>query len=392
MPQTRRTAPLEGVTVIDLTRVLAGPYLTMILADLGANVIKVELPGRGDDARQFGPFLDQQSIYFASINRGKRSIALNLKDTDDRAVFEKLLLAGDVLVENFRGGALQKLGYGWQDLHSINPRLIYACVSGFGHTGPYKDRPAYDLVVQGMGGLMSLTGNKDTAPNRVGTSVGDITAGLFGVSGVLAALYDREKTGEGQQVDVAMLDCQVAILENSIARYFAEDKIPEPIGMRHPSITPFAGFRVKGGEYIIIAVGNDTMFGKFCEVLGRKDLLQDDRFRSNNLRTENYQSLHGEIERSLVGKSVAEWLMVLEKGGIPCGPINNIEQVVNDPHIRYRNMIISVEADNGSGDKRSIQMPGNPVKFSGYDDPETRQRAPRLDEHRQQILEFLQEE
>ncbi len=386
-----RAAPLEGVTVIDLTRVLAGPYLTMILADLGACVIKVELPGRGDDARQFGPFQDQQSIYFASINRGKKSIALNLKDADDRVVFEKLLLSGDVLVENFRAGALHKLGYGWQELHRINSRLIYACVSGFGHTGPYRERPAYDLVVQGMGGVMSLTGDQDTAPNRVGTSVGDITAGLFGVSGVLAALYDRERTGEGQQVDVAMLDCQVAILENSIARYFAEDKIPEPIGMRHPSITPFAGFRAKGDEYIIIAVGNDAMFRKFCEVIGREDLLRDSRFRSNNLRTENYQPLHDEIERSLKSRAVAQWLALLQEGGIPCGPINNIEQVVNDPHIRHRNMIISV-ADHGADAKRNVQMPGNPIKFSGYDDPKTRRRAPRLDEHRQQILEFLQQE
>ncbi len=393
MPQCHRVAPLEGVTVIDLTRVLAGPYLTMILGDLGANVIKVELPGRGDDARQFGPFQDQQSIYFASINRGKKSIALNLKDADDRAVFEKLVGKGDVLVENFRAGALQKLGYGWPELHSMNPALIYACVSGFGHTGPYRDRPAYDLVVQGMGGVMSLTGDKDTAPNRVGTSVGDITAGLFGVSGVLAALYDRERTGKGQQVDVAMLDCQVAILENSIARYFAEDKVPEPIGMRHPSITPFAGFQAKGGEYIIIAVGNDAMFRKFCEVIGREELLRDSRFSSNNLRTENYQPLHDEIGRSLESRPVAEWLALLQEGGIPCGPINNIEQVVNDPHIRHRNMIISVAADDpGPGGQRSVQMPGNPIKFSGYDDPETRNRAPRLDEHRQQILEFLKEE
>ena len=392
MSQSCRMAPLEGITVIDLTRVLAGPYLTMVLADLGARVIKVELPGRGDDARQFGPFLGRQSIYFASINRGKKSIALNLKDADDRSVFEKLLMKGDVLVENFRAGALQKLGYGWQELHSMNRKLIYACVSGFGQTGPYRHLPAYDLVVQGMGGVMSLTGDKHTAPNRVGTSVGDITAGLFAVSGVLAALYDRGRSGRGQQVDVAMLDCQVAILENSIARYFAEDKIPEPIGMRHPSITPFAGFRAKGGEYIIIAVGNDAMFGRFCQAIGREDLLQDSRFRSNNLRTENYRPLHDEIERSLQSETVARWLAILRGGGIPCGPINNIEQVVNDPHIRHRNMIISTAAERSAGGEGKVRMPGNPIKFSSYDDPATRRRAPRLDEHRQQILEFLQEE
>ena len=228
---SERTAALSDVLVIDLTRVLAGPYLTMMLADLGARVIKIEMPITGDDARQFGPFVGDESVYFSTINRGKESIAMNLKDADDKATFEKLLKKADVLVENFRAGTMEKLGYSWQTLQEINPKLIYSSVSGFGHTGPYSDRPAYDLVVQGMGGVMSLTGDEQSSPMRVGTSVGDITAGLFGLSGVLAALYDREKTGKGCWVDVGMLDCQVAILENAIARYFAENSIPGTDGI-----------------------------------------------------------------------------------------------------------------------------------------------------------------
>ena len=303
-------------------------------------------------------------------------------------VFEDLLKKGDVLVENFRAGTLAKLGYSWQALQSINPKLIYASVSGFGQTGPYKDRPAYDLVVQGMGGVMSLTGNDEVSPMRVGTSVGDITAGLFGLSGVLAALYDREKTGKGVQVDVGMLDCQVAILENAIARYYAENKVPGPMGLRHPSITPFAGFKAKGGEYIIIAVGNDNMFRHFCETINRQDMLEDSRFKSNSLRTEHYQTLFFEIEKSLQEKPVSDWLVILENAGIPCGPINNIEQVVNDVHVQDRNMIVSSQSASG----HVFKMPGNPIKFSDYDDPSTRDGAPQLDQHREEILGFIRGE
>ncbi|NQV21059.1 MAG: CoA transferase, partial [Rhodospirillales bacterium] len=235
MTEEKRTGPLDGVTVVDLTRVLAGPYCTMVLLDLGARVIKVERPEHGDDARHIGPFVDGRSAYFTSLNRGKESLALDLKDEGDRAVFERLLARADVLVENFRGGTMEKLGLGWDDLHARHPRLIYAATSGFGHTGPYKTRAAYDMVVQGMGGIMSLTGHPDSEPTRVGSSVGDITAGLFTAIAVNGALYDREKTGQGIKIDVAMLDCQVAILENAIARYFATGEIPGPIGARHPS-------------------------------------------------------------------------------------------------------------------------------------------------------------
>ena len=387
---TERSAPLSDVTVIDLTRVLAGPYLTMMLADMGARVIKVEIPGSGDDARHFGPFLEGESAYFATINRGKESISLNLKDKDDRKILEKLMLKADVLVENFRAGAMDRLGYDWDTVHRINPALIYAAVSGFGHTGPYSDRPAYDLVVQGMGGIMSLTGSGDDDPRpvRVGTSVGDITAGMFGLSGVLAALYDREKTGKGVKVDVGMLDCQVAILENAVSRYFTENVIPGPIGIRHPSITPFAGLRAAGGEYLILAAGNDAMFAHLCKIIDRPELSEDPRFLTNPDRTSNFAELHVELEKRLADKPAAQWLDILGEAGIPCGPINNIEQVVNDPQVAARNMIVSATSETGA----IFRMPGNPVKLSAYDDPATRKAAPRQDQDRDAILAWLEQE
>ena len=270
--------PLSGITVIDLTRVLAGPYCTMMLADLGARVIKVETPHGGDDARHFGPFVETpdggKSAYFMSLNRGKESIALDLKKDADKVILESLLATADILVENYRPGAMEKLGFGWDRLHQAYPRLIYAAASGFGHSGPYSKRPAYDLVVQGMGGVMSLTGHPGGEPTRVGTSIGDITAGLFTTVGINAALFHRQNAGVGMKIDVAMLDCQVAILENAIARYAATGEVPGPIGARHPSITPFDAFKAADG-YLIIAAGNDGLFAKLCGAVDRAELIAD---------------------------------------------------------------------------------------------------------------------
>lgn len=243
--------PLTGTTVIDLTRVLAGPYCTMVLSDLGARVIKVERPVVGDDARHIGPFINEKSAYFMSLNRGKESIALDLKTLEDKETFLSLLEGADVLVENYRPGTMEKLGLGWEFLSKKFPNLIYAAASGFGHSGPYSKRPAYDMVVQGMGGIMSLTGHEGSPPTRVGTSVGDITAGLFTAIGISSALYHRAQTGQPQKIDVAMLDCQVALLENAIARYFASGQVPGPLGARHPSITPFQAFKAKDGHLIM---------------------------------------------------------------------------------------------------------------------------------------------
>ncbi len=378
--------PLNGITVIDLTRVLAGPYCTMMLCDLGARVIKVESPG-GDDARQFGPFVDGESAYFASLNRGKESIALNLKDEADRTVFERLLAKADVLVENFRPGALDRLGFGWEALHERFPRLIYAAASGFGHSGPYSARPAYDLVVQAMGGIMSLTGQSGGAPARVGTSIGDIAAALFTAIGVSTALYSREKTGEGMKIDVAMLDCQVAILENALARYFATGQVPGPMGTRHPSITPFEALAT-GDGHVVVAAGNDTLFARLCEALGCPDLQFDTRFDTNPKRTANADALKVELEAALAKDTTANWLTVLEEAGIPSGPINNVEAVVTDTQVAARNMIVSATAPSG----KQVNMAGNPIKLSAFADSSTRGPVPALDSARARILAEFDED
>lgn len=378
--------PLSGLLVIDLTRVLAGPYCTMVLSDLGARVIKVETPGTGDDSRHIGPFINGKSAYFASLNRAKESVALDLKAEDDRATFEALLARADIVVENYRPGVMEKLGYGWEALHARFPRLIYAAASGFGHSGPYKGRAAYDMVVQGMGGIMSITGTPGGPPVRVGSSVGDITAGLFATIGINAALYRRTLTGEGSKIDVAMLDCQVAILENAIARYAATGVAPGPLGARHPSIAPFAAYAAADG-HVIIAAGNDGLFTRLCEAIGRPELIDDPRFRTNVLRADNVEALGEELEAALVQDTVAAWLSQLEAAGVPCGPMNDVAQVMADPHVRARNMVVSLD-DPVMG---RLEIAGNPIKISDVDDPPTRGSVPRLDEDRAAILQWLAE-
>ncbi|MDH3520666.1 MAG: CoA transferase [Myxococcales bacterium] len=373
--------PLNGILVVDLTRVLAGPFCTMVLADLGARIIKVEAPGNGDDARAVGPFVAGRSAYFTSLNRGKQSIALDLKSVRDRGVFERLLDSADVLVENFRPGAMQRLGYGWESLHERHPRLVMASTSGFGQTGPYAKRPAYDIVVQGMGGIMSLTGQPGGPPLRVGTSLGDIAAGLFTAIGIEAALLHRERTGEGMRVDVAMLDSQVAILENAIARYLATGEVPGPLGSRHPSITPFEALAARDA-HIVVAAGNDAIFAGLCEALGCAELTRDARFASNDLRTRNHEALKTALEEILITRDAADWLDVLSAAGVPCGPIQNVQQLLADPQVASRNMLVSVD---GGGDSR-LRVAGNPIKLSAFEDPSHRDPAPDLDADRERIL------
>ena len=373
--------PLKNLLVVDLTRVLVGPYCTMILSDLGARVIKVEAPEIGDDSRKFGPFIENYSAYFMSLNRGKESIALNLKNDDDKKIFEKILSKADILVENFKPGTLEKWGFGWKDVSKKYPKLIYASASGFGQTGPLKELPAYDMVVQGMGGLMSVTGHPNTEPTRVGTSIGDITAGLFTTIGINAALYDREKTGKGAFIDVSMLDCQIAILENAIARYLSKNEIPGPMGSRHPSIAPFEAFKTKD-SYIIIAAGNDKLFKNLCDVLEIPEISNDERFNTNSLRCENMNQLKEIFENKLSTKNTEEWIREMEQLKIPCGPIFNIKQAVENPQIQERNMIVN-SFHKVIGNFKSA---GNPIKLSTYKDETTRGDIPDLDEHREKIL------
>lgn len=381
--------PLSGIRIVDLTRVMAGPYCTMVLADLGAEVIKVERPEWGDDSRGFGPFIEKKSAYFMSLNRGKKSIVLDLKDDKDRQIFDTLLGSADVLVENFRAGTLAKLGYGWDELHAAHPQLIYASTSGFGHSGPYRKKPAYDMVAQGMGGIMSLTGQPLTSqsggePTRVGSSIGDISAGLFTAIGICAALSERGKNGAGRKIDVAMLDCQLAILENALVRYSVTGEVPGPTGSRHPSIAPFAAFATQD-SHIIITIGNEALFGKLAEALGRPELGGDERFSSNDLRCQNITALEEIMLGILAGKTTAEWITLLEDAGVPCAPINTVADLFDDPQIAARNMIVEMD-DPVAG---VVKMAGNPIKISGFEDPDKRSPAPDLDADRAAVLAEL---
>ena len=373
--------PLKNILVLDLTRVLVGPYCTMILSDLGARVIKIEAPEVGDDSRKFGPFVKDNSAYFMSLNRGKESIALNLKDTDDKKIFLNILKKADVLVENFKPGTLDKWGFGWKDMCKKFPKLIYASASGFGQTGPLKELPAYDMVVQGMGGLMSVTGQPNSEPTRVGTSIGDITAALFTSIGINSALFNREKTGKGMFIDVSMLDCQIAILENAIARYLSKKEIPQPMGSRHPSIAPFEAFKTKD-SYIIIAAGNDKLFEKLCHSLNMKEEVKNEKFKTNALRCQNMDDLKSKMEDKLKFYNTKEWTKKLEKDKIPCGPIFNIKDAVENPQIKARNMIVDTYHEAVGNFKTA----GNPIKMSSYEDSLKRGNVPSLDGDREKII------
>ena len=372
--------PLNGIKVLDLTRVLAGPYATMLLGDLGAEVIKIEQPGTGDESRNFGPFKNGFSLYFMSVNRGKRSITLNLKTERGQAIFKQLLAHTDVLVENFRPGTMEKLGLDYDTLKTEHPSLIYAACSGFGQTGPYAQQGAYDMIIQGMGGIISITGEPEGPPVRVGTSISDITAALFTTIGILSALHHRNQTGKGQFVDVAMLDSLVAVLENAVVRYFATGEAPKPLGARHPAITPFEAFASADG-HVIIALGNDTLWAKFCVHVNRPDLTLDKRFRTNADRTENHAELFPILSEIMAQRTTDAWIEALGKIGVPCGPINAMDKVVSHPQVQAREMITRI-AHQITGE---VEVPGVPIKLSetpgNVDAP-----APSLGEHTTEIL------
>lgn len=375
--------PLDGIKVLDLTRVLAGPYATMLLGDLGAEVIKIEQPGTGDESRNFGPFKNGFSLYFMSVNRGKQSVTLNLKTERGQAIFKQLLEQTDILVENFRPGTMEKLGLDYDTLKVGHPSLIYAACSGFGQTGPYAQQGAYDMIIQGMGGIISITGEPDGPPVRVGTSISDITAALFTTIGVLSALHHRNRTGSGQFVDVAMLDSLVAVLENAVVRYFATGEAPKPLGARHPAITPFEAFASADG-HVIIALGNDTLWAKFCEHVNRKDLISDERFRTNADRTENHSELFPILSEIMSLRKTDDWIEALGKIGVPCGPINAMDKVVSHPQVQAREMITRI-AHQITGE---VEVPGVPIKLSetpgDVDAP-----APSLGEHTAKVLTGL---
>ena len=353
--------PLADLTVLDLTWVLAGPYASMILADLGADVIKVERPPHGDVARTTGPFVNDESIYFQSINRGKRSISIDLRQERGKALFLNLVERADVVMENFRPGAMDRLGLGYETLAARNPRLIYAATSGFGRTGPLRHRPALDVVVQGMGGVMSITGYPDGPPARPGLSLGDIAAGLYSVIGILTALRERETSGHGQLLDISMLDCQIAILENAVARYFATGQEPQRIGTRHPSTTPFQAFPTKDGWLVLaLSWGVDNQWELFCAALDRVDLIHDERFNTSYKRTQNHADLEPLLFEAMRTKTTAEWIAILEPYGMAVGPLNTIGQAVHQEQIQHREMIVEVEHPRAG----RLKIANSPLKLS----------------------------
>ncbi len=386
-PIPLKKGPLEGITVLDFSRVLAGPYCTMVLADLGARVIKIERLGTGDDTRAFGPFVDndgtKESAYFMCFNRGKESIALDLKTPRDRALLERLLDKADVVVENFRPGVMDRLGYGAERLQQTHPHIVYASISGFGHSGPFSDLPGYDMVVQAMGGVMSLTGWPDAPPARVGTSFGDLGAALFATIGIVSALFKRTKDAQGARVDIGMLDCQAALMETALARYDVEAKVPTRTGDSHPSLAPFETFAAADGRFVI-AAGNDQLFMLMADALGAPQIALDPRFATNDLRCRNRLDMSRAIESVTRIQPMEHWITQLNDAGVPCAPINTIDKLFDHPQLVAREMIIKVRGEG----PREVRTAGNPIRMSGFAAPDHTQaiRAPALDEHREAIL------
>ncbi|HEY2523595.1 MAG TPA: CoA transferase [Candidatus Binataceae bacterium] len=378
--------PLAGVRVLDLSRVLAGPFCAMNLADLGAEVIKVELPGRGDDSRGFAPRLpnSNDSGYFYSVNRGKLSATLDLRKPAGVAVALDLVRHCDVVLENFSPGTMERFGLGYAELSAVNPRIILCSISGFGQSGPMASAPAYDIVAQALGGTMSITWPAGGDPTRCGVSIGDLAAALYGVIAILAALRLRDRTGAGRHLDVAMLDCQVALLEDALARYSATGKVPGPLGSRHPSITPFQQFRAADG-YFVAGAGNESLWKSFCEAIGAPELKSDPRFALNADRTANHAELEPILNRHFAARPRDHWLRLLGEAGVPCAPIASVAEVARNPHLEARQMLLHAEHPTF----HELVVPGSPLKTvagTGAPAATPNTRAPALGEHTERLL------
>ena len=372
---------LDGITVLDFTRVLSGPYCTMQLADMGARVIKIEQPGRGDDTRAWGPpFVNGESAYFLSINRNKESLTLDLKHPQARRIIDGLLATSDVLVENFRPGTMERLGLGYADLVEQHPRLVYCSISGFGQTGPRRKEAGYDAVVQAEGGLMSITGDADGPAFRLGVAISDIVAGMFAVQGIALALFARERTGRGQQVDIGMLETTAALLTYQAGIYFATGRTPSRMGNRHPTIVPYETFEASDGEFVI-AVGNDDQWRRFCGVIGAEDLGSDERFATNRGRLTHYDALRPELGERLRTRRRAEWVAALKAVGVPCGSVRAVAEVLTDPHLQARGMIQELEHAAAG----AIRVLGVPIKLSETEGS-VRTPPPALGQHSDGIL------
>ena len=373
--------PLEGIKVLDLSRALAGPYCTMMLADMGAEVIKVEMPGRGDDSRSWGPpFLNGESAYFMSVNRNKKSITLNLKNEKAIEIVHTLIKQSDILIENFRPGTMEKLGLEYDKVKEINQKIIYCSISAFGQDGPYRLLPGMDQVLQGMGGLMSITGEPEGPPIKVGVAVADIAGGMFAAYAIMIALYYREKTGEGQRIDDSLLDNQIAWLTYRAGSFFASGDIPKPLGSGHPVIVPYQAFKAKN-SYFNIAVGNDQLWQKFCKTVGLEEIKDDEKFATNAKRVENREEIIRIIENIFSSKDEQEWLKILTDAGIPCGPIYTLDKLFADPQVLHRQMLQELNHPKAG----KIKVTGLPTKFS-LTPGEILSAPPTLGQHNKEIL------
>jgi len=375
--------PLAGIRVLDLTRVLAGPTCTQMLGDLGAEVIKIERPGAGDDTRGFAPPYvpnTRESAYFVGVNRNKKSLTVDIAKEAGQKIIHGLLASCDMLVENFKVGALAKYGLSWEDLKEAHPRLIYCSITGFGQTGPYAARPGYDSLIQAMGGVMSLTGEPEGQPQKVGIPVADLFAGLYGCIGILAALQHRNATGQGQRIDIGMLDTHVAWLANQGMNYLATGQNPPRLGNQHPNIVPYQVFATEDG-YIVLSVGNDATFRRFCDVTGQQALLDDPRFATNAARVENRALVTDTLTPVLKSRSTIAWVAALEAASIGCGPINTLKQVFADPHVQARGVVVDMPHASGE----TVQVIANPVRLSATP-PTYRSAAPLLGQHTDEVL------
>jgi glutaryl-CoA transferase len=373
--------PLAGIKVVDLTRILAGPYCTQALADAGADVVKIEEPRKGDDTRGWGPpFVDGESTYFLSVNRGKRSLTLNLKHEEGRRILRRLVDEADVLVENFRPGTLDRLGFSYEAVRARNPGLVYASVSGYGSDGPWGGKPGYDAIAQGEGGLMSITGMPDGPPTRVGASVADVLAGMTAFHGILLALVRRQKSREGGQVDVSLLESLLAPLSYHASAYLLAGQVPTRLGNRHPSLAPYETFEAADG-HVIVGVGNDSLWRAFCAAIDRADLASEPAFATNALRVGNYEALRARVAPILRERAVTEWLIRLDQAGIPCGRVRTVAEALDSDQVRARGLLLDVDHPT-LGPGRYL---GSPIHLTGASRG-SRRPPPLLGQHTQEVL------
>jgi len=383
--------PLENIRVLDLSRAMAGPFCTMMLGDLGAEVIKVELPGSGDESRGWGPpFIGKpygpypgESAYYISVNRNKLSVTVNLKSAGGQDIIRKLAVVSDVVIENYRTGALEKMGLGYEDLRKLNPRLVYCSISGYGRTGPYADRPGYDAILQAEGGIMSISGPVEGPPSRVGISLIDISTGMFSATAILAALRARDMTGEGQLVDMSLLDSNAALLANVASNYLISRKPPRRYGNDHPNLVPYGAFRARD-RWFVLGVANDKQWASMCQVIGHPELKDDPRFIANSDRLANREALTKILNQAFGARDAEEWLADLEKEGIPCGSINTIPEVFDSPQAEARSLALTVEHSTAG----PVRVPGFPYKLSRTP-AEVRLPPPLLGEHTEKVLTEL---